>query len=224
MLAIVVFLFTTPMNYLALIYYIIVMSITPGPNNLILTSTGVNFGLKRSLPMCAGIIIGSCLQCILALSTFHLLFNWVQELRFPLAILGCSYLLWLSWKLYRSSQIDTSTQNHHPMSLWQMALFQWINPKAWLMAINIAILFSSPSSHWTDYALITLINGLVLFPCIFVWAALGAKLKQFLQSPKQLQRFTLCMALLMGGTALWLLTDETSFFLETHPMIATYWQ
>lgn len=105
-----------------------------------------------------------------------------------------------------------------------MALFQWINPKAWLMAINIAILFSSPSSQLSDYLTITLINGLALFPCIFIWAALGSKLKHFLREPKQLQRFNLCMALLMGGTALWLLIDETAFFITTHPFIATYWQ
>lgn len=212
------------MNYFALINYIVVMSITPGPNNLILTATGVNFGLKRSLPLCFGVILGSCIQCILALSTFHLLFNWVQELRFPLAIIGCSYLLWLSLKLYRSSLGEEKSQPEKPMSLWQMALFQWINPKAWLMAINIAILFSSPSSQLNDYLTITLINGLALFPCIFIWAALGSKLKHFLREPKQLQRFNLCMALLMGGTALWLLIDETAFFITTHPFIATYWQ
>ena len=218
MLRIVVFYFPTPMNYLALINYIIVMSVTPGPNNLILAATGVNFGLKRSLPMCAGIIIGSCSQCILALSTFHLLFNWVQELRFPLAVLGCSYLLWLSWKLYRSTFGDDNGSVAKPMTLWQMALFQWINPKAWLMAINIAILFSSPNSHWTDYVVITLLNGIALFPCIFIWAALGSKLKHFLHNPQQLQRFNTIMALLMGITALWLLTDETFFFFETHTL------
>lgn len=208
------------MNYFALINYIVIMSVTPGPNNLMLTASGVNFGLKRSLPMCFGVSIGCSIQCFIALSTFHILFSWIEELRFPLAVVGCSYLLWLSWALYQSTSDNTESNLPTPISFWQMALFQWVNPKAWLMAINIAILFSSSTASWQHYLSIALLNGLVNFPCIFIWAALGARLKQFLQSPKKLQAFNLTMALLMGGTALWLLADEAVFFLETHPIIA----
>lgn len=209
------------MNYFALINYIAVMSVTPGPNNLLITASGVNFGLRRTLPMCFGVSIGCAIQCLIALSTFHLLFSWIEELRFPLALVGCSYLLWLSWALYRSSNTESKTQlQQQPMGFWQMALFQWVNPKAWLMAINIAILFSSTNASWGHYFSIALINSLTNFPCIFIWAALGSKLKRFLQDPKRLQIFNGCMALLMTFTALWLLADEAIFFLDTHPIIA----
>lgn len=211
------------MNYFALINYIIIMSVTPGPNNLMLTTSGVNFGLKRTLPMCFGVSIGSSIQCLIALSTFHALFSWIEELRFPLAVIGCSYLLWLSWALYQSTHDYKKSHLHAPLGFWQMALFQWVNPKAWLMAINIAILFSSSTASWGHYISIAILNGLVNFPCIFIWAALGSRLKRFLQNPKQLQVFNLTMALLMGGTALWLLADEALFFLATHPIIAAQW-
>ena len=208
------------MNYFALINYIAVMSVTAGPNNLLRTASGVNCGLRRTLPMCFGVSTGCAIQCLIALSTFHLLFSWIEELRFPLALIGCGYLLWLSWALYRSSTTESKSQLQQPMGFWQMALFQWVNPKAWLMAINIAILFSSTTASWGHYVSIALINALANFPCIFIWAALGSKLKRFLQEPKRLQLFNGCMALLMTFTALWLLADEAVFFLDTHPIIA----
>ncbi|MEZ2622811.1 hypothetical protein ACBP82_00310 [Paenalcaligenes hominis] len=81
-------------------------------------------------------------------------------------------------------------------------------------------MFSSTTASWGHYVSIALINALANFPCIFIWAALGSKLKRFLQEPKRLQLFNGCMALLMTFTALWLLADEAVFFLHTHPIIA----
>lgn len=201
------------MNYIAFINYVAVMSITPGPNNLLLATAGVNFGFNRALPMSFGVSVGNSLQCFFALSTFHLLFQWLEELRFPMAVIGCTYLLWLSWKIYSSTSIDKSTRLDQPMGFWQMFFFQAINPKAWLSVVNVAVLFGSTQAHWSHHLWLALVNGLVVLPCVFIWAGMGARLKQWLQKPVRLQRFNLCMAVLMSLTAFWLLYDEAVLFM-----------
>lgn len=200
------------MSYFALISYVIAMSITPGPNNLLLKASGVNFGIKRTTPMSLGVSLGSGLQCFIALSAFHLIFAWLEGLRLPLAILGCGYLLWLSWQLYISAAPESQNTPLRPMTFMQMALFQWVNPKAWLMAINIAILFSSNEMGWQQHAALALLSSVVNFPCVFLWVGIGESLKKLLKNTKNLYYFNCVMAALMGFTALWLLVDELRYF------------
>lgn len=202
------------MSYLALISYVIIMSITPGPNNLLLASSGVNVGLRRSMPMSIGVSIGSSVQCLIALTAFGWLFRWIEAVRLPLALLGCAYLLWLAFVLYQSSTPRAKEQTFQPMSFLQMALFQWVNPKAWLMALNIAVLFGSVESAWHHYIGLSALVAMVNYPCIFIWLALGDRLKNVLCQPRQLKLFNLGMALLMGFTALWLLFDELYLFFK----------
>src|SRR5471030_3396721 len=86
----------------AFVSYVTVMSITPGPNNLLLAASGVNFGLRRTVPMMLGITVGCVIQCALTTSLLAILLSWMQVIRLPMAVLGCAYLFWLSWKIFRS--------------------------------------------------------------------------------------------------------------------------
>lgn len=200
------------MSYFALISYVIVMSVTPGPNNLLLTASGVNFGIRRTIPMSLGVSLGSGLQCFIALSTFHFIFAWLEGIRLPLAVLGCTYLLWLSWQLYVSAAPESQGSPLKPMTFMQMALFQWVNPKAWLMAINIAILFTNNEMGWQQHAAIALLSSVINFPCVFLWVAIGESLKKLLKNIRNLYYFNCVMAALMALTALWLLVDELRYF------------
>lgn len=83
--------------------YVTVMSITPGPNNLLLATSGVNFGLRRTLPMVGGFILGCLVQLLLLAMALDLLLGWMEEIRKPLTLLGCGWMLWLSWKIWRSA-------------------------------------------------------------------------------------------------------------------------
>lgn len=193
---------------LAFISYIVVMSVTPGPNNLLLASSGVNFGFKRTLPMSFGVSIGSGVQCFIALEAFSFLMTWAEVIRLPIALMGCVYLLWLSWLLYKASAPDQQTRSQ-PLTFWQMFFFQWVNPKAWLMAINIAVLFGATEGNiLLQNILLAAVSSLVNYPCIALWAGLGDRLRQVLQEPRSLYIFNTIMALMMAATALWLLIDE----------------
>lgn len=192
----------------AFISYVTVMSITPGPNNLLLASSGVNFGLRRTLPMVFGISLGCGIQLALTTSLLALVLSWAGAIRFPLAVIGCAYLLWLSWKLFQATSPDAK-QQAQPMRMLNGALFQAVNPKAWLMVINVAILFTPREGASLSHTLM-LIAGFVALniPCVLVWAIMGDRLRVALRVTWKLRLFNTVMAGLMAVTALWLLFDE----------------
>ncbi|MFV9670532.1 LysE family translocator [Pantoea sp. KXB25] len=182
--------------------YVTVMSITPGPNNLLLATSGVNFGMRRTLPMVFGILVGCALQTLIAGMALELLLQGMAAVRLPLTLAGCTYLLWLSWKIFRAVAPEVRNRPQ-PMTLVGGACFQAINPKAWLMATNVALLYSASSGVLTVMAGFMLLN----LPCILIWAALGDRLRSHLQIAWKRQLFNSLMALSLVATTIWMLTD-----------------
>ncbi|MFZ1873484.1 MAG: LysE family translocator [Chania sp.] len=192
----------------AFISYVTVMSITPGPNNLLLASSGVNFGIRRTLPMLLGIVAGCAVQLALTTTLLAVALNWIGAIRFPLAVVGCTYLLWLSWKLFKAASPDAK-QQAQPMRFINGALFQAINPKVWLMAINVAILFAPREGATLSQTLLIIASFCIVnIPCILIWALMGDQLRHALRVTWKLRVFNVVMAGLMATTALWLLFDE----------------
>lgn len=187
---------------LSFVSYVTVMSITPGPNNLMLATSGVNFGMRRTLPMVTGIMLGCGLQTALAGALLEVLLTWMGAIRLPLTLLGCGYLLWLSWKIFRSGAPEMR-EKARPMTMIGSALFQAVNPKAWLMATNVALMYTVNSS-----ILAVMVGFMVLnLPCILVWAMMGDRLGKHLQVPWKLQLFNTIMALSLLATTLWMLVE-----------------
>lgn len=184
------------------ISYVTVMSITPGPNNLMLATSGVNFGIRRTLPMVSGILIGCGLQTVLAGVMLELLLQWMGAMRLPLTLLGCTYLLWLSWKIFRSGAPQLR-EKARPMTMIGGALFQAVNPKAWLMAINVALMYTVNSTILTVMLSFMVLN----LPCILIWAMMGDRLGKHLQVAWKLQLFNTLMALSLLATTLWMLVE-----------------
>ncbi|MEI7264528.1 LysE family translocator [Pectobacterium carotovorum] len=182
--------------------YVTVMSITPGPNNLLLATSGVNFGLRRTLPMLMGILIGCALQTALMGVALELLLSWLSMIRLPLTVLGCVYLLWLSWKIVRSSAPELQGRVQ-PMTVLQGTLFQAVNPKAWLMSSNIALLYAASGGLFTTVVAFMALN----LPCILVWALLGDRIGKHLQEPWKLKAFNGIMALSLVLTTFWMLVE-----------------
>ncbi|EIB97511.1 LysE family translocator [Enterobacteriaceae bacterium EKM102V] len=182
--------------------YVTVMSITPGPNNLLLATSGVNFGMRRTLPMMFGILLGCAVQTVIAGMALEVLLHWMSAIRLPLTLAGCTYLLWLSWKIFRADAPETRTRPQ-PMTLLGGACFQAINPKAWLMASNVALLYSASSGVVTVMICFMLLN----LPCILIWAALGDRLRSHLQIAWKRQLFNSLMALSLVATTVWMVTD-----------------
>ncbi|WP_067709373.1 MULTISPECIES: LysE family translocator [unclassified Erwinia] len=182
--------------------YVTVMSITPGPNNLLLATSGVNFGIRRTLPMMLGIMVGCAIQTVITGLLLEGLLQWMGTVRMPLTLMGCAYLFWLSWKIFRAG-VPELHEKARPMTLLGGALFQAVNPKAWLMATNVALMYTANSG-----ILAVMIGFMALnLPCILVWAALGDRLGKHLQVAWKLRLFNTIMGLSLVITTLWMLTE-----------------
>lgn len=192
---------------LPLMTYVVTMSVTPGPNNLMLAASGVNFGFRRTLPHMLGVSIGHGVQVVLVASLLAWIMVWLEALRVPLVIAGCAYLLWLAWRQARAGEPAARGQAR-PLGFFGAALFQWVNPKAWMMVLNVAILFLPRGSGWQAAAELAWWCAVVNLPCIALWAFAGDRMGAFLQSPVALRVFNWAMATLLGATAAWILIDE----------------
>ena len=191
---------------LPLLTYMATMSVTPGPNNLMLAASGVNFGFRRTLLHMLGISIGVGIQIVLVAGLLAWVMTWLDALRLPLVFVGCAYLLWLAWRQAGAGQ-PGSSEKSQPLGFFGAALFQWVNPKAWMMVLNAAILFL-PHGNWTAVLWMAAMSVFVNLPCIAVWAFAGDKLRLTLRDPLALRVFNYTMAAALAATALWIVTDE----------------
>lgn len=192
----------------ALISYVGVMSVTPGPNNLLLAASGVHFGWRRTLPHLLGISVGHFVQVLLTVFLFSAVVGLFAGVRPWLALVGGGYLLWLSWHILRAGAPEEK-QSRQPMNLIEAALFQAVNPKAWVMVVNIALFFApAAAGDWLGSAGLALLCASVNLPCIAVWAFTGDRLRKLLSQGRSALVFNAVMAALMAGTALWLMVEE----------------
>jgi threonine/homoserine/homoserine lactone efflux protein len=192
----------------ALLSYVSLMSVTPGPNNLMLAASGGNFGFRRSIPHLLGISIGHGIQVFIVGVLLAWVMASINTVRPILGVFGCAYLLWLSWKIWKAGSPE-GKESAKPMSFLAAALFQWINPKAWVMVINTVILFlPAEQNSMLAAAGLAVLCALINLPCICIWAWLGDALRQHLLIPKILKLFNGIMASLMAITAFFLLHGE----------------
>ena len=193
---------------LPLLTYVATMSVTPGPNNLMLAASGVNFGFRRTVPHMLGVSIGHGFQVCIVAGLLAWMLAWLEALRQVLVGAGCGYLLWLAWRQARAGEPGQG-QRVQPLGFVGAALFQWVNPKAWMMGVNTAILFLPSGSGWWTAASLALVCIAVNLPCVAVWAVAGDRLRHRLHDPLALRAFNLSMAALLAGTALWILVEAT---------------
>ena len=195
------------MTDLPLLTYVATMSVTPGPNNLMLAASGVNFGFRRTVPHMLGISIGHGIQVAIVAGLLAWVMAWLDEMRLGLVLAGCAYLLWLAWRQAQAGQ-PGGGKSAQPLGFVGAALFQWVNPKAWMMVLNTAILFLPRGGGWGAALSLALVCAFVNFPCIALWAVVGDRLRFRLRDPRALRVFNYAMALLLAATAVWILADE----------------
>ena len=188
---------------LALIAYSFVTSITPGPNNLMLLSSGVNFGFSRSIPHMLGIGIGFVVLLLAVGFGLGAVLSAFPALHTALKIAGAAYLLYLAWKIAMTRSVSgREGQDIRPLTFLDAAAFQWVNPKAWVMAVTAMAVYSDPRSPFVSVLLISAAFGIINLPCISVWAGFGTALRGFLADPVRLKWFNIAMGLLLAAT-LW---------------------
>lgn len=168
-------------------------SITPGPNNLMLMASGANFGFRRSLPHMMGISLGHMLMIVLVGLGLNQLFIAFPVLELVMKVASVGYLLFLAWKIANAAPPKEGAAKGKPLTFLQAALFQWVNPKAWFMALT-AITVYAPSQDITAIISVAAVFACVNLPSVSTWTFMGQQIRHVLTSPKRLRAFNWTMA------------------------------
>jgi threonine/homoserine/homoserine lactone efflux protein len=181
---------------LSLITFALVTAITPGPNNTMLLTSGVNFGFNRTRPHLLGVTVGFTVMILAVGLGIGRVFTAFPPLYTGLRIVSLVYLLWLAWRIATAGTSDPIvTEEARPMTFFEAALFQWVNPKGWMVALSVAANYVAPENLWADIALLSAVFLVVSLISTTSWALFGTSLRPLLQDKKSVQIFNVAMAL-----------------------------
>lgn len=192
-------------TFLALVGFAFVGTITPGPNNAMLVASGANFGLRRTLPHMFGITLGFPLMIALVGLGLMQVFDAFPIVDRTLKVVSVAYLLWLAYKIGTAAPKlpDAPQTGGVPLTLWQAGAFQWVNPKAWSMAVYAITRFATDADGTRSLVAVAIVATAffaVSFPSISLWTILGQQMRRFLTSPTRLRVFNWSMAILLVAT------------------------
>jgi threonine/homoserine/homoserine lactone efflux protein len=189
----------------ALSTFYFTMFFTPGPNNAMLTASGMKFGFIRTLPHLIGIPLGHIFQIGLTCFGLANLFIIYPQIQFFMKILCFLYLLYLSWKMIGSFS-SVQKESGRPLKLYEASLFQFINPKAWSIAIAVASgFFPVEENIFIGVIFVTSTAAIICFPTISLWALFGSGLRTFINKKKTKKLVEYILALLLILTGLFIL-------------------
>ncbi|MES2932067.1 MAG: LysE family translocator [Pseudomonadota bacterium] len=194
-------------SLLPLAMFAFVLSITPGPNNIMLTSSGIVFGFVRSIPHILGISVGGGILLVLCAAGIGSLILALPSAHLMLKVIGSSYLVYLAWQLRRMTFKQAAVEQGTPMPFWGAVLFQFVNPKVWMMGITGAAAFlPAMQPVWLAIGIFTLVFCAVNLPCISLWACIGATLRRYLTQAlwQNLFKTLMILATLYSALAVWL--------------------
>ncbi len=191
---------TTPL-LLALIAFALVSSITPGPNNLMLMASGTKFGFRRTLPHMLGVAIGFTVMIVAVGAGMATVLAAAPGLLGVIKWLSVAYLLYLAWKIATApAKPLEGSSGARPMTFLAAAAFQWVNPKAWTMALTAASAYLPAGARITGLAVMAVVFGGINLPSVGLWALMGASLRRFLADPRRLRAFNVVAALTLVAT------------------------
>jgi threonine/homoserine/homoserine lactone efflux protein len=182
---------------IALTTFCLVTTITPGPNNMMLLSSGATFGLRRTAPHIIGISSGCAVMVLVLGFCVSGVAKHLPLLLSILHIVSAIYLVWLAWRIATSAGPHEARTSKRPLRLLDAAAFQWVNPKAWVMVLGAITSFARPGHMTFDVPIIALVLVIIGLPCITLWAGSGTLLRGVFRSPRTLRAFNYCMASLL---------------------------
>jgi threonine/homoserine/homoserine lactone efflux protein len=184
--------------YAALFVFSVIMAFTPGPNNTIMMASGVAHGFLQTFPAAMGVAFGFPFQALCIGLELGKIFEIYPETLVVLKYAGAAYMVWLAWKIASDTPSEKkSTEADKPLNFFQTFLFQWVNPKAWIMAITALTSYTLPGYYWIGLASVV---GTFIFTGVTsatTWAAFGAAIKSWLTDPKWYRAINASMALLL---------------------------
>jgi len=193
--------------FFALASYYFVMFVTPGPNNAMLTASGIKFGFKKTLPHLIGIPFGHTIQITLVCFGLGSIFQKYPNIQFYLKWICFFYLLYLGWKIIGSFS-TTDKDSGRPLKLYEASLFQFINPKAWVVALTAATaFFPNEESFLIATSFVAITAPIVCFPSICLWAIFGASIKTLIKNNKTKKIIEYLLGVLLVLTAIIIVID-----------------
>ncbi|UGA54588.1 LysE family translocator [Vibrio sp. VB16] len=181
--------------FISIAMFAIVMTGTPGPNNVMLTASGANFGYRRSLPHAFGIGVGLMSMILLLASGLGLIFQQYPVIQDAMKWVGSSYLFYLAWKIANAKPVsEHGDESSKPMTFVEAALFQYLNPKAWMMMVTAIGSFSlQGNEYWWSILVIAVIFWITQIQTSSIWVGFGTLIGRWLSSTLAWRRFNLCM-------------------------------
>ncbi|PWB32423.1 lysine transporter LysE [Pseudomonas sp. SDI] len=196
----------------AFVLFAFVSSITPGPNNTMLLASGVNFGVRRTIPHAMGVTLGFMVMVLAVGLGLGEVFKAYPLAYTVLRYIGALYLLYLAYRIASSGPLSaTDPQRRTPLGFWGAAAFQWVNPKAWVMAIGAITTYTPAQGYLFNVGVISIVFAVVNLPSVCVWVMFGSALRNVLQNPRWLMLFNLLMAALLVLSLYPLLFVESGF-------------
>ncbi len=189
-------------TFLALVLFAFTTSITPGPNNMMLFASGVNFGFTRTIPHMLGIGVGFFTLLLAVGFGLGALLHTVPLVYTVLKFAGGAYLVWIAWKIGTSRSLSDGKTGAKPMTFIAAAAFQWVNPKAWVMAVTAMATYTNAEYYLPTVLLVGFAFALVNVPSVSTWAGFGSALREWLSVPVRLKWFNITMAVLLVAS-LW---------------------
>jgi len=181
----------------SLTVFALVGSVTPGPNNVMLASSGLNYGVRRTVPHMAGITVGFMVMLLVVGLGLGTVLQQSPVLHRGLQWVCVAYLLYLAWQIATAQPATVQSQGSKPFSFLQAALFQWVNPKAWVFSTGVVAVYVPAAEFFLNLFVAMLVCGLTNIPSVFIWTWFGRSLRCFLQKPAAVRRFNVCMGLLL---------------------------
>lgn len=172
-----------------------VSSITPGPNNLMLMASGANFGFRRTLPHMLGVGVGFVVMVLLVGVGLAQIFQLYPVAHLVLKVASVAYMAWLAWKIANAAPPGHSDAEARPITFSQAALFQWVNPKAWAMALTAIAVYAG--TGLSGVLGVALVFGAINLPCVSSWTVLGQQMRRVLTNRARLRVFNGTMAVLL---------------------------
>jgi threonine/homoserine/homoserine lactone efflux protein len=182
---------------MALVAFAVVTTITPGPNNLMLVASGVNFGFRRSIPHMMGINVGFPLMIGLVGLGLGQLFEAFPAIYTALKVAGVSYMLWLVWKIATAGPVEGGGSSGSPLNFLQAASFQWVNPKAWIMAVTAIATYTAAANYHLTLLIVVATFAVAGWPSSTIWVGFGTALRRFLSDARYFRAVNITMALLL---------------------------
>ena len=191
----------------ALMLFVVVTLFTPGPNNTMLMTTGLNFGFRRGLPHLWGVALGFAVMVLAVGLGLGAVFRGYPGAYTVLKYAGAAYLLYLAWQIATAGEIKEGAARGRPIAFLEAAAFQWLNPKGWVMAVGAVSTYAAVAAFPLNMLLMAFLFGSLGILSSATWLGFGTGLKRLLTSPRAVRAVNITMALLLVASLWPILAD-----------------